>query len=104
MAKELTEIAFSADNDEKIRELVNAVKNNNTASFLELLGIYSRTIGALAVSFSLPSSEREDLCQEGRMALYRAAMGYDGGSVKFSTYAVTCMTNAMINFSKKDIS
>ena len=87
--------------DDTINKLVESVKNNYTASFLELLGIYSHTIVGLARSFSLPISEHEDLCQEGRMALYRAAVSYDGRSAKFSTYAITCMTNAMITFSKK---
>lgn len=86
---------------EKIAGLVNRVRNNDTASFLELLGFYSHTISSLAYSFSLPASEHEDLCQEGRMALYRAAMSYDEKSAKFSTYAITCMTNAMITFAKK---
>lgn len=87
--------------NEKINSLVIAVKANDTASFLELLGHFSHTISALAHSFSLPSSEHEDLCQEGRMALYRAAMSYDEKSAQFSTYAIACMTNAMITFSKK---
>ncbi|MBQ7399958.1 MAG: sigma-70 family RNA polymerase sigma factor [Clostridia bacterium] len=87
--------------NEKINSLVLAVKSNDTASFLELLGHFSHTISALAHSFSLPRSELEDLCQEGRMALYRAAMSYDGKSAQFSTYAITCMTNAMISFAKK---
>ena len=87
--------------NDRINELVICVRNNDTASFLELLGMFSHTISSLAHSFSLPSSEHEDLCQEGRMALYRAAMSYDGKSAQFSTYALTCMTNAMINFAKK---
>ena len=91
--------AFAADG--RINELVSLVKSNDTASFLELLGLFSHTISSIARSFSLPSSEHEDLCQEGRMALYRAAMSYDEKSAKFSTYAITCMTNAMITFAKK---
>jgi len=87
--------------NDRVNELVACVKNNDTASFLELLGLFSHTISSVAYSFSLPVSEHEDLCQEGRMALYRAAMSYDGKSARFSTYAVTCMTNAMINFAKK---
>lgn len=87
--------------NEKMNSLVVAVKNNDTASFLELLDCFKHTISALAYSFSLPSSEHEDLCQEGRMALYRAAMSYDEKNAKFSTYAITCMTNAMISFAKK---
>ena len=87
--------------ENQVNMLVSAVKSNDTASFLELLGIYSHTIVALARSFSLPASELEDLCQEGRMALYRAAMSYDEKTAKFSTYAITCMTNAMISLAKK---
>lgn len=87
--------------NDKVIELVGRVKNNDTASFLNLLGLYSHTISTLAFSFSLPASEHEDLCQEGRMALYRAAMSYDEKCAGFSTYAVTCMTNAMITFAKK---
>ena len=86
---------------ERIICLVKRVKDNDTASFLELLGLYSHTISSLAYSFSLPASEHEDLCQEGRMALYRAAMSYDEKSASFSTFAITCMTNAMISLSKK---
>ena len=86
---------------DRINELVCKVKSNDTASFLELLGMFSHTISSLAYSFSLPESEHEDLCQEGRMALYRAAMSYDEKSAKFSTYAITCMTNAMITCAKK---
>jgi len=87
--------------NKEINSLVLAVKNNDTASFIKLLGHFSRTISVLSNSFSLPSSEHEDLCQEGRMALYRAALSYDGKSAQFSTYAITCMTNAMITFAKK---
>ena len=90
-----------AKTNEAVNGLVLKVKNNDTASFVELLGIYSQTISTLAYSFSLPASEQEDLCQEGRMALYRAAMSYDEVSASFTTYAVTCMTNAMITFAKK---
>lgn len=85
----------------KINALVAAVKENDTESFLKLLDCFKHTISALAYSYSLPKSEHEDLCQEGRMALYRAAMSYDGKTAQFSTYAVTCMTNAMITFVKK---
>ena len=87
--------------NDMVNELVGRVRNNDTASFLSLLGLYSHTISTLAYSFSLPASEHEDLCQEGRMALYRAAMNYDEAGASFSTYAVTCMTNAMITFAKK---
>lgn len=83
-------------------EIVSAVKSGDTVAFIRLLGIFSHTISALARSFSLPDSEYEDLCQEGRMALYRASMSYDEKhGAKFSTFAVSCMTNAMITLCNK---
>lgn len=86
----------------QISQLVSAVKNNDTASFVELLGIFSKTVSSLALTFHLPDSEFDDLCQEGRMALYRAAISFDSTKgASFSTYASVCMTNAMISFVNK---
>lgn len=88
--------------DTKVLQLVDAVKNNDTASFVELLGIFSKAISALASSYRLPCSEFDDLCQEGRMALYRAAVSYDSTKgASFFTYAQACMTNAMVSFVNK---
>ena len=87
---------------EKISQLVQAVKNNDTPSFVELLGVFSKTITFLASGYHLPMAEFDDLCQEGRIALYRAAMTYDESkNAGFSTYATVCMTNAMVNFVNK---
>ena len=86
---------------EQVRKLVIKVKKNDTEAFIQLLGCFSHTIATLARSFNLPMSEYEDLCQEGRIALYRAASGYDGKTAEFSTYASTCITNAMITFASK---
>ena len=86
---------------EQIRSLVQRAKENDTEAFIQLMGCFSKTIASLAHSFNLPDSEYEDLCQEGRMALYRAATSYDGKTSEFSTYAGTCMTNAMITFASK---
>ncbi len=87
---------------QQILLLVRAVKNNDTASFVELVGIFSRTVSSLALSYRLPLSEYDDLCQEGRIALYKAAMSFDENKeASFSTYAGVCMTNAMTNFVNK---
>ena len=86
----------------EILRLVMAVKNNDTASFVELLGVFSKAISSLATGFNLPHSEFDDLCQEGRMALYRAAVSYDENKgATFSTYASACMNNAMVSFVNK---
>lgn len=86
---------------EKEQQLAEAVKNSNTLAFVELLGVYSRIISLMALSFNLPRDEFDDLCQEGRIALYRACIGYDGKSGAFSTYASACIRNAMTDFAEK---
>lgn len=94
----------NCQNDEKNNReerIIFAVKNNDALAFVELLGIYSKTISHIASSFSLPAGELDDLCQEGRIALFRAAQSYDGNSSKFSTYASVCIKNAMTNWAKK---
>lgn len=88
-------------NNDREERIICAVKNNDALAFVELLGIYSKTISHIAGSFSLPSGELDDLCQEGRIALYKAAQSYDGNSSKFSTYASVCIRNAMTNWAKK---
>jgi RNA polymerase sporulation-specific sigma factor len=78
--------------------LAQAVRNSDTLAFVELLGLYSRSISSMALSFGLPKDEFDDLCQEGRIALYKACIGYDGKSSVFNTYAVACIKNAMTDF------
>lgn len=101
MVKKSSKELQNSDKDKELFGLVLKVKQNDTEGFVELLGMFSGTISNLAHSFGLPSSEYEDLCQEARMALYRAAVSYNPENAKFSTYALTCMTNAMISFVRK---
>ncbi len=86
---------------EKEKQLAEAVKNNDTLAFVELLGVYSRIISLMALSFNLPRDEFDDLCQEGRIALYRACIGYDVNNGAFSTYACACIRNAMTDFASR---
>ena len=82
-------------------ELVRAAKNNDALAFVQLLGIYSKLISSMAHKFAIPPSEFDDLCQEGRLALYRAVMSYNGDIAGFSTYAGVCIRNSMITWAKK---
>lgn len=94
------------NNTEKnIREnkLALAVKSNDAAAFVELVGLYSHIISSMANTFGLPASDFDDLCQEGRIALYRAAMSYDGKSSSFATYASVCIRNSMTSWIKKQL-
>lgn len=43
---------------------------------------------------------RDDLYQEGAMALCKAAATYDGNSAQFSTYATTVIRNHLLNYCK----
>ncbi len=83
------------------RELIEAAKSNDALAFVKLLGLYSGLISSMASTFGLPKAEFDDLCQEGRLALYRAVMGYNGDIAEFSTYAGACIKNSMISWAKK---
>lgn len=91
------------DKVNRILQLVESVRSGeNEASFDELLEFFSKTVFSLSTAFNLPEAELEDVRQEGRMALYRAAKSYDASrGVKFTTYAAACMSNAMLNFVKR---
>lgn len=43
---------------------------------------------------------KDDLCQEGAVALCKAAATYDGTSAKFSTYATVVIRNHLLNYCK----
>lgn len=91
------------DKVNRILQLVESIRSGeNEASFDELLKFFSKTVFSLSTAFNLPEAELEDVRQEGRMALYRAAKSYDASrGVKFTTYAAACMSNAMLNFVKR---
>ena len=81
--------------------LAKKARRGEVSAFVELLGHYSGLICAKASSFGLPKDEFEDLCQEGRLALYRAVITYDENTAEFSTYAGACIRNSMISWAKK---
>lgn len=81
--------------------LVKKARHGDVPAFVELLGHYSGLICSKASSFGLPKDEFEDLCQEGRLALYRAVITYDENTAEFSTYAGSCIRNSMISWAKK---
>ena len=78
-----------------IETLAAAAKEQDKFSFVELIGIFSPYIASLARSFKLPESEFDDLCQVGRIALFRAINTYDGSRSSFTTFARVCIRNAM---------
>lgn len=60
---------------------------------------FEKVLRAIAASFEgIPESERDDLVQEGLIALYRAFCSYKPGTAKFSTYAEVCIRRAMVSY------
>lgn len=82
----------------RIEGLASSAKSNDKYAFVELTGIFSPFITSLAHSFNISDSEFDDLCQEGRIALYKAVCSYDESKSSFTTFARVCIKNAMTSF------
>ena len=96
--------------DYNVSDLIKKVKNGDDVAFEMLAEVYAPVVEKIAGSV-LRTVERqslsaggeigEDLRQEARFALYRAAMSYDpegdGQSVTFGLYAKICVKNALIS-------
>lgn len=82
----------------RIEALAASAKSNDKYAFVELTGIFSPYISTLAHSFGISESEFDDLCQEGRIALYRAVNKYNEDKSSFTTFARVCIKNAMTSF------
>lgn len=88
-----------------VSSLVAAVKNGDKVAFEQLLESYEPLIGAecTGVLSKFPdfSDEEEEMRQEGRLALYNAAMAYEDGQVTFGLYAKICIHNRLISYLRK---
>ena len=91
-------ISDKKNDKNRIEALAAAAKSNDRYAFVELTGIFSPFIIALARSFNISESEFEDLCQEGRIALYKAVCCYNEDKSSFTTFARVCIKNAMTSF------
>ena len=96
--------------EEEILSILAGIKSGKKDSFDSLVGAYAPLIeSCVAATAPKIASVRgtsvgdvsEDLSQEARLALYRAALSYDadgdGKSVTFGLYAKVCVRNAMIS-------
>ena len=83
--------------------LINGVKRGDKAAFEALLSEYeplirSEAAGAIIKAPDL-ADEVEELRQEGRLALYKAAMTYkENPDVVFGLYAKICIHNRLISY------
>lgn len=95
----LSENAFP---DEKQAELIARIKSGEKGQFIYLADLYRSVIRTAAASFSPRESERDDLIQEGYIALYNAVCAYDNArGASFSTFAAVCIRNRMRNWIEK---
>ena len=85
-------------------KLLEDAKDGNSSAFEELAKRYEGSINAFAMSFSVPEAERDDLRQEGLIALYRAVCNYDKSVSGFSTFASVCIKRAMISWIRDHVS
>ena len=76
--------------------LIAAVREGDEVAFAALLELYAPLLAALVSAFRSDGRMREELMQEARYALYRAALSYREGGVTFGLYAKICVRNALI--------
>ncbi len=81
---------------------VFAARDGNKAAEEKILTEYSSLVKAIAARFFLYGGETEDLVQEGMVGLYSAINSYRAGMADFSTYAYTCIRNAIVDAVKKN--
>ena len=86
--------------------MLNAVKNGDRSAFEELLKAYEPLIrsesASLVMKFPDFKGEEEEMRQEGRLALYDAAMKYnENDKVTFGLYAKICVHNRLISYLRK---
>ena len=87
---------------ENERELITMAKSGDKLAFEKLLLCYTNYVGYIVDTICWSLGEyREDLMQEGFMALFRAVRTYDGSSSSFSTYAFQCIKNSVITAKRK---
>ena len=83
------------------------IKSGDRSAFVELLTSYDPLILSECSSLLDKAPEfkgdREEMLQEGRIALYNAVMKYeDNGKVTFGLYAKICIKNRLISIKRKE--
>lgn len=81
--------------------LIIQAKAGSSEAFTALAHKYNPLIKKLVGAADVPSSERDDLTQEGLIGLLRAVRSYDNESSSFSTYASLCIKHSIISALRK---
>ena len=82
-------------------QLVARYRNGEVIVFEVIYERYKNMIRSCARRFFLVGGDHEDLMQEGVIGLLNAVNTFNGSSV-FSTYAYTCIKNAMVTAINRD--
>ena len=82
-------------------ELVLLARNGDKAAEEQILNKYFSLAKAIAARFFLYGGESEDLVQEGMVGLCSAINTFAENKSNFSTYAYTCVHNAVVDAVKK---
>ncbi len=90
---------------EKLEQALRAIQVGDDRPFEDICQAYASLIESTVLRFQgiCPGLEREDLEQEARIALYRAAQRYDFSKdqVTFGLFAKICLRNCMISLRRK---
>lgn len=101
MAEKKKEWVISQDAYEA--QLAGRVKDQDETALGELITLYTPLIRRIAGMYAYGLSDKDDLLQEGLIALYKAANTYQGDvGVSFRSYAMLLVTRAMISALRRD--
>lgn len=78
-------------------ELLLRFKNGDEECFSHLARLYEKALWGMTASLSVPEEEKEDLRQEGLIALFKAVHLFDPKLSSFSTFARVCMRSAIFD-------
>lgn len=78
-------------------DIIREIQNGNEEFLSVIFNRYRQTVTAFANKFSSSPWERDDLVQEGLIALYSAIRLYNFSSASFPTFASVCVKRGMIS-------
>lgn len=82
-------------NDEN--DIIRRIQNGETDLFLTISAKYLPVINYYVSALDFNLSDRDDIIQEGLMALYSATRVYDFSSASFSTFASVCIKRSLLS-------
>ncbi len=82
---------------ESLENAVSLVKKGNQEAFARIAGQFEKVI-RITVSSCNADTERDDLCQEGLIGLYKACLAYNPTlGASFSTFARICIKHSILS-------